>query len=177
VWQISEFAEATQKFIAQRASSHPDSFAFPTRATFSLSTVEVLISPTLPCLTLMLGKMALSKASAVARFPIPDRIMVPSGPKVNDLTHSLDFEVRKHDGTFHARLAVALPRDEGPPAAAAAGENTEASRRVARAVPAGTHHWYLCDDCMLVGSRSEEMVYSSMIFGGARSRDRSCNWG
>jgi hypothetical protein len=135
VWQISEFAEATQTFIAQRTSSHLDSFAFPTRAMFSLSTVEVLISPTLPFLTLMLDKMALTKVAAVARFPIPDKIMVPSRPKVNDLTHSLEFEVRKQDGTFHSRLVVALPRDEGPPAAATAGENTEASRRVAQSTP------------------------------------------
>jgi hypothetical protein len=64
---------------------------------------------------------------------------------------------------------VALPREEGPPAVAAAGETTDSSRRVVRSVPSGTHHWYLCDDSMLMGSRSEELVYSCMIHGGFRS--------
>jgi hypothetical protein len=52
---------------------------------------------------------------------------------------------------------------------AAAGETTDSSRRVVRSVPSGTHHWYLCDDSMLMGSRSEELVYSCMIHGGFRS--------
>jgi hypothetical protein len=79
------------------------------------------------------------------------------------------FNVRKFDGTFHYRLVVALPREEGSPAVAAAGEITDSSRRVVRSVPSGTHHWYLCDDSMLMGSRSEELVYSCIIHGGFRS--------
>jgi hypothetical protein len=52
---------------------------------------------------------------------------------------------------------------------AAAGETTDSSRRVIRSVSSGTHHWYLCDGSMLIGSHSEELVYSSMIHGGFRS--------
>jgi hypothetical protein len=135
----------------------------------SLSTVEVLVSPTLHVLDLMIRAMNPILAVAVARFPLPDKIIVPSGPKWNPLTFALEFEVLRHDESWHSKLVVALPREEGPPAAAVTGENAEAGRRVARAVPTGTHHWYLCDESMLVGSRSEELVYSSMVFGGARS--------
>lgn len=169
VWQILEFTEATQMLVAQRVSSHADNLNFPRRAMFSLSTVEVLVSPTLHFLDLMIKAMNPILAVAVARFPLPDKIIVPSGPKWNPLTFSLEFEVLRHDESWHSKLVVALPREEGPPAAAVTGENAEAGRRVARAVPTGTHHWYLCDESMLVGSRSEELVYSSMVFGGARS--------
>ena len=169
VWQIVEFSEATQMLVAQRVSSHTANLHFPRQAMVSLSTVEVLVAPTLHFLDLMLKAINPVIAMAVASFPIPDKIIVPSGPKLNSLTHSLEFEVFKHDLSWHSKLVVALPRDEGPPAAALAGENAEVGRRVARAVPTGTHHWYMCDECMLVGSRSEELVYSSMVFGGARS--------
>jgi hypothetical protein len=169
VWQVAEFTEATQKFVAHRISRHNDSLAFPKQAIFSLSTVEVLVSPTLPFLSLMMGIMAATTAAAAAKFPIPDKILVPSGVKLNMLTHSLEVELMRHDGGFHSRLSVLLPREEGPSATAVTGDSTEASRRVVRAVPPGTHHWYLCDECMLVGSRTEEHVYSSMIFGGART--------
>jgi hypothetical protein len=153
--------------VAHRISRHNDSLAFPKQSIFSLSTVEVLVSPTLPFLSLMMGIMAATTAAAAAKFPIPDKILVPSGVKLNMLTHSLDVELMRHDGVFHSRLSVLLPREEGPSATAVAGHFTEASRRVVKAVPPGTHHWYLCDECMLVGSRTEEHVYSSMIFGGA----------
>lgn len=169
VWQVAEFTEATQKFVGHRVSRHNDSLAFPRQAIFSLSTVEVLVSPTLPFLSLIMGSIALTTAAAVAKFPIPDKILVPSGARLNMLTHSLEVELRQHDGVFHSRLFVLLPREEGPSATAVAGDSTEASRRVVKAVPPGTHHWYLCDECMLVGSRTEEHVYSSMIFGGART--------
>jgi hypothetical protein len=53
-------------------------------------------------------------------------------------------------------------------ATSSTGESTEAVRRV-KSVPTGTTHWFLCDEIMLVGSRSEELVYSCMIHGGARS--------
>jgi hypothetical protein len=46
-WQILEFTEATQRLVAQRVSSHADNLNFPRQAMFSLSTVEVLVSPTL----------------------------------------------------------------------------------------------------------------------------------
>jgi hypothetical protein len=169
VWQIDDFTAETQKFMAQRTSNHPANLAIPFRVIFSLATVEVLVSPTLPFLNLILEAMGPTKAAAVARFPLADKIMVPSAPIVNALTHSLEFEVRNYDSHFQTRLVVALPREDGLPAAAAAGETTDTSRRVVRSVPSGTHHWYLCDECMLVGSRSEELVYNSMIHGGARS--------
>jgi hypothetical protein len=53
-------------------------------------------------------------------------------------------------------------------ATSSTGENIESGRRV-KSVPTGTTHWFMCDDIMLVGSRSEELVYACMIHGGARS--------
>jgi hypothetical protein len=137
VWQVAEFTEATQKFVAHRISRHNDSLAFPKQSIFLLSTVEVLVSPTLPFLSLMMGIMAATTAAAAAKFPIPDKILVPSGVKLNMLTHSLDVELMRHDGVFHSRLSVLLPREEGPSATAVAGDSTEASRRVVEAVPPG----------------------------------------
>jgi hypothetical protein len=69
--------------------------------------------------------------------------------------------------SFKGFLTVPMPEREGAQTISTTGENTDSSRRV-RAVPAGTHHWYLCDDTMLTGSRSEELVYACMIYGGAR---------
>jgi hypothetical protein len=125
VWQIDNFTAETQKFVAQRMSVHPAVLAFPLRASFSLATVEVLVSPILPFLNQILEAMGPTKAAAVARFPLADKITVPSAPTVNSLTHSLEFEVRRYNGSFQTRLVVALPREDGPPAAAAAGETTD----------------------------------------------------
>jgi hypothetical protein len=73
VWQILEFQEAAQVFRAQRMSVHPEMLQFPSHAVFSMSTVEVLISPTVPFLNQVLDKMGLVKATTIASFPIPDR--------------------------------------------------------------------------------------------------------
>ena len=168
IWQIVQFQEAAQVFVAHRVSAHAENLLFPEKATFSVSTVEVLISPTLPFLNQVLDAMGPSKQITVSRFPIPDKIVVPSAPIVNMSNRSMEFELRHFDGSFKARLTVPMPEREGTQVTSATGDLTEASRRV-KAVPAGTHHWYLCDDCMLMGSRSEELVYSVMIHGGARS--------
>jgi hypothetical protein len=68
VWQVAEFTEATQKFVGHRISRHNDSLAFPKQAIFSLSTVEVLVSPTLPFLSLIMGSLAATTAAAAAKF-------------------------------------------------------------------------------------------------------------
>lgn len=78
------------------------------------------------------------------------------------------MELLHHDGSFKARLTVPMLEREAAQATSTTGESTEPSRRV-NAVPGGTYHWYLCDDTMLMGSRSEELVYACMIHGGARS--------
>jgi hypothetical protein len=170
VWQIMEFQEAAQVFRAQRMSVHPETLLFPSHAIFSVSTVEVLISPTLPFLNQVLDTLGTVKATTVASFPIPERIIVPSAPNMNLVTHAMDFQLLHYDMSYKGRLTVPMPRPERETAVAAssAGESTESSRRV-KSVPAGTTHWFLCDEIMLVGSRNEEVVYSCMIHGGART--------
>jgi hypothetical protein len=123
------------------------------------TTVEVLITPTLPFLNEVLEAMDPSKPLTVTSFPIPDKIIVPSAPTVNVATRSMEFEIqlRHFDVSFKGRLTVPMPEREGAQTISTTGENTDSSRRV-KAVPAGTHHWYLCDDTMLTGSRSEELV-------------------
>jgi hypothetical protein len=91
VWQIMEFQEAAQVFRAQRMSVHPETLLFPFHANFSVSTVEVLISPTLPFLNQVLDTLGTLKATTVASFPIPERIIVPSAPNMNLVTHAMDF--------------------------------------------------------------------------------------
>lgn len=93
IWQIFEFQEAAQVFRAQRMSEHAENLSFPSKATFSVSTVEVLISPTLPFLNQVLDAMGTSKQITVSGFPVPDRILVPSAPIVNVSNRSLDFEL------------------------------------------------------------------------------------
>jgi hypothetical protein len=107
----------------------------------------VLITPTLPFLNEVLAVMGDSKELAAAKFPIPDKIIVPSAPTVNVATRSMDFELRHFDVSFKGRLAVPMPEREGAQTISTTGESADASRCV-RAVPAGTHHWYLCDDTM-----------------------------
>jgi hypothetical protein len=91
VWQILEVQEAAQVFRAQRMSVHSEMLQFPSHAVFSVSTVEVLISPTVTFLNQVLDKMGLAKATTVASFPIPDRIIVPSAPIINGAARSMDF--------------------------------------------------------------------------------------
>jgi hypothetical protein len=168
VWQILEFQEAAQVFRAQRMSVHPEMLQFPSHAVFSMSTVEVLISPTVPFLNQVLDKMGLVKATTIASFPIPDRIIVPSAPIINVAARSMDFQLLHFDMSFKGRLSVPMLEREVAVATSSTGENTESGRRV-KSVPTGTNHWFMCDDIMLVGSRSEELVYACMIHGGARS--------
>jgi hypothetical protein len=80
VWQIEAFAEATQKFVAKRTSTHPTNLGFPSKAVFSLSTVEVLVSPTLPFLNRILEAMGRTKDAAAALFPLADKIVDLQGP-------------------------------------------------------------------------------------------------
>jgi hypothetical protein len=91
VWQIEAFAEATQTFVAKRTSTHPTYLGFPSKAVFSLSTVEVLVSPTLPFLNRILEAMGRTKEAAAALFPLADKIVVPSGPTFDALNHSIFF--------------------------------------------------------------------------------------
>jgi hypothetical protein len=151
VWQIIEFQEAAQVFRAQRTSVHSETLLFPLHA--------ILITPTLQFLNEVLQAMDPSKPLTVTSFPIPDKIIVPSAPTVNVATRSMEFEFQlRHFGvSFKGRLTVPMPEREGAQTISTTGENTDSSRHV-RDVPAGTHHWYLCDDTMLTGSRSEELV-------------------
>jgi hypothetical protein len=64
---------------------------FPLHAIFFVSTVEVLITPTLPFLNEVLEAMGPSKPLTVTSFPIPDKIIVPSAPTVNVAIRSMDF--------------------------------------------------------------------------------------
>jgi hypothetical protein len=89
VWQIEVFTEATQKFVAKRTSTHPTNLGFPSNAVFSLSTVEVLVSPTLPFLNQIIEAMGPTKVAAAARFPLADKIVVPSGPTFNAFSTAL----------------------------------------------------------------------------------------
>jgi hypothetical protein len=63
VWQIIEFQEAAQVFRAQRTSVHSETLLFSLHAIFSVSTVEVLITPTLPFLNEVLAVMGDSKGA------------------------------------------------------------------------------------------------------------------
>jgi hypothetical protein len=128
----------------------------------------VLISPPAPFLNQVLDKMGLVKSTTVASFPIPDRIIVPSAPVINVAARSMDFQLLHFDMSFKGRLSVPMLEREVTVATSSTGESTESVRRV-KSVPTGTTHWFLCDEIMLVGSRSEELVYSCMIHGGARS--------
>jgi hypothetical protein len=157
-------------------SLHPEMLQFPSHAVFSVSTVEVLISPTVPFLNQVLDKMGLVKATTVASFPIPDRIIVPSAPIINVAARSMDFQLLHFDMSYKGRLSVPMLKREVAVATSSTEESTEAVRRV-KSVPTGTTHWFLCDEIMLVGSRSEELVYSCMIHGGARSASgRRSSW-
>jgi hypothetical protein len=71
------------------------------------------------------------------------------------------------DGSTRNKLWVDIPSNTGLTGGNIA-EGQDSTRRV-RTVPTGTHHWFLCDECMLVGSHSEAIVYAAMIHGGARS--------
>jgi hypothetical protein len=80
----------------------------------------------------------------------------------------MEFDLLHVDGTLRNKLRVDMASTTGTTIAGSV-EGQDSTRRV-KTVPAGTHHWFLCDECMLVESRSEEIVYSAMIHAGARSK-------
>jgi hypothetical protein len=167
VWQIVEFHETTQTVVAKRVSDH-EHREMADQTSFPLSMVEVLIAPTLPFLDRMLSIMGRTRDIAMAKFPVAANILTVSFGKFNTAMNRMDFDLLHVDGTVRNKLQVSIKLNTG-----LAGNNIlegqESTRRV-RTVPTGTHHWFLCDECMLVGSRSEEIVYAAMIHGGSRSK-------
>jgi hypothetical protein len=163
VWQIVAFQETTQKVVAKRVSEH-ENIEMADETSFPLSTVEVLIAPTLPFLDRMLTAMGQSRDAVLAKFPVPTSILTVSFGKWNQATNAMEFDLLHVDGFTRNKLRVDIPSNTGLTGGNIA-EGQDSTRRV-RTVPTGTHHWFLCDECMLVGSRSEEIVYAAMIHGG-----------
>jgi hypothetical protein len=128
---------------------------------------EMLIAPTLPFLDRILTAMGQSREAALAKFPVPTSILTVSFGKWNQSTNGMEFDLLHVDGSTRNKLRVDIPSNTGLTGGNIA-EGQDSTRRV-RTVPTGTHHRFLCDECMLVGSRSEEIVYAAMIHGGARS--------
>jgi hypothetical protein len=60
----------------------------------------------------------------------------------------MEFDMLHVDGAVRNKLLVSVTSNTG-----LAGNNIlegqDSTRRV-RTVPIGTHHWFLCDECMLV---------------------------
>jgi hypothetical protein len=167
LWQVAEFQDTTQTVFAKRVSEHAQR-DIAEEVSFPLSAVEVLIAPTLPFLEKLIATLGGAREAAVAKFPIPGNISTVSFGKLNVTTNALEFDLLHVDGIVRRKLRVDMVSSTGATGAGTM-EGQDTARRV-KTVPAGTHHWFMCDECMLVGSRSEEIVFSAMIHGGARSR-------
>jgi hypothetical protein len=147
VWQVVEFRDATQTVVAKRVSEHARR-EIAEQVTFPLSTVEVLIAPTLPFLEKMLTTMGASRNVAVAKFPMAGNITTVSFGKWNLATNAMEFDLLHVDGTLRNKLRVDMASTTGTTIAGSV-EGLDSTRRV-KTVPAGTHHWFLCDEFLSI---------------------------
>ena len=101
--KISEFRDATQTFLAKRVSEHARR-DIAKQTSFPLSTVEVLIAPTLPFLEKMITTMGPSRETTTARFPISNNILTVSFGKWNRTTNAMEFDLLHVDGSTRLRV-------------------------------------------------------------------------
>jgi hypothetical protein len=101
VWQIAEFRDATQTVVAKRVHARHD---IAEQISIPLSTVEVLIAPTLPFLEKMIATMGAPREAATAKFPISGNILTVSFGKWNRSTNAMEFDLLHVDGSIRNKL-------------------------------------------------------------------------
>jgi hypothetical protein len=84
----------------------------------------------------------------VAESPVAANILTVSFGKFNKAMSRMELEMLHVDGAVRNKLLVSVTSNTG-----LAGinilERQDLTRRV-KTVPTGTHHWFLCDKCMLM---------------------------